>query len=219
MRVIVAGCGRTGSALAARLAVEGHEVRVIDPDPATEARLPHGFRGRFLRGSGFARAVLEDAGTSRADAYVAVTATDNANIVSARVAREDYGVPSVIARVRESSRNDLHQELGIPALSDVRWMVHRVHQALLHRHLTPDAVFGSGETLLVRAGIPRWLEGRPVSAFDVDGEIRVVELTRAGRSMVPAHSTPVREGDDISCVVASTALRRLSDFIGKELGT
>ena len=58
-----------------------------------------------------------------------------------------------------------------------------------------------------------------MSALDVGGEIRVVELTRAGRSMVPAHTTPVREGDDISCVVAATALRPLSDFIGKELGT
>jgi len=90
---------------------------------------------------------------------------------------------------------------------------------LLHRHLTPELTFGNGETLLVRSGLPSYVSGRRLAEFDVDGEIRVVEVTRGGRSLVPAHSTCVEPGDVVTFAVAATALGRLRGFLDKELGT
>ncbi|HEX5566877.1 MAG TPA: TrkA family potassium uptake protein [Streptomyces sp.] len=219
MRVVIAGCGRVGSALALQLAAEGHDVRVIDRAARPRSPLPAGFRGRFHQGSGYSRTALEAAGIEHADAFVAVTSGDNSNIVSARTAKETYRVPIVLARVNDTRRADICRELGIPAIASVRWTVHRIHRMLLHRHLTPEITFGNGETLLVRSRLPAYLTGRRLTDFDVDGEIRVVEVTRAGRSLVPAHSTPAEPGDLVTFAVAATALGRLRGFLDKEIGT
>ncbi|MGW2100053.1 potassium channel family protein [Streptomyces olivaceoviridis] len=219
MRVIIAGCGRVGATLAAQLVAEGHDVRLVDRQARAQQKLPPGFPGAFHVGNGFSRSVLEAAGIAHADAFVAVTSGDNSNIVSARTAKETYRVPIVLARIHDPRRADIYRELGIPTISSVRWAVGRIHQILLHRHLTPELTFGNGETLLVRSRLPSYLTGRQTTEFDVDGEIRVVEITRAGRSLLPAHGVLAEPGDLVTFSVAATALGRLSGFLDKELGT
>ncbi|MEU9135332.1 TrkA family potassium uptake protein [Streptomyces sp. NPDC048404] len=219
MRVVIVGCGQVGSTLATQLVTESHGVCLVDRDPRARRLLPTGFPGAFLVGNGFSRSVLEEAGIVDADALVAVTSGDNSNIVSARTAKEAYRVPVVLARIHDPRRADLCRELGIPAISSVRWAVSRIHQTLLHRHLTAELTFGNGETRLVRSQVPPYLTGRRLSAFDVDGEIRVVEVTRAGRSLLPAHGVCAEPGDLVTFAVAATALGRLRGFLDKELGT
>ncbi|WP_369386550.1 TrkA family potassium uptake protein [Streptomyces sp. CG1] len=219
MRVIIAGCGRVGSTLATQLVTEGHDVRLVDRQPKARRLLPPSFPGAFHVGNGFSRSVLETAGIAHADAFVAVTSGDNSNIVSARTAKETYRVPIVLARIHDPRRADIYQDLGIPTISSVRWAVNRIHQMLLHRHLTPELSFGSGETLVVRSQVPAYLTGRQLTEFDVDGEIRVVEITRAGRSLLPAHGVLAEPGDLVTFAVAATALNRLRGFLDKELGT
>ncbi|MFE9924813.1 potassium channel family protein [Streptomyces sp. NPDC005774] len=219
MRVIIAGCGRAGSLLAAQLATEGHDVRIVDRVAGTRRLLPAGFPGRFHEGNGYSRTVIEAAGIEHADAFVAVTSGDNSNIVSARTAKETYRVPIVLARIYAPRSADICRELGIPTIASVRWTVHEFHQMLLHRHLTPELTFGNGETLLIRSQLPGYLTGRRLTELDVDGEIRVIEVTRAGRSLVPAHNTPAEPGDLVTFAVAATSLGRLRGFLDKELGT
>lgn len=219
MRVIIVGCGRAGSQLAARLATEGHDVRIVDRSARARRLLPPGFPGRFHEGSGFSRSVLEAAGIEHADAFVAVTAGDNSNIVSARTAKETYRVPIVLAHVYASRSAGICRELGIPTVASVRWTVHQIHRMLLHRHLTPELAFGNGETLLIRSQLPGYLTGRRLTELEVDGEIRVIEVTRAGRSRIPAHHTPAEPGDLVTFAVAATSLGRLRGFLDKELGT
>ncbi|MET8946875.1 TrkA family potassium uptake protein [Streptomyces sp. NPDC004542] len=219
MRVVIVGCGQVGSTLAAQLVTEGHDVRLVDRRPKARRLLPPGFPGTFHVGNGFSRPVLEAAGIVHADALVAVTSGDNSNIVSARTAKETYRVPVVLALVHDPSRAAIYQDLGIPTISSVRWAVGRIHQMLLHRHLTSELSFGNGETLLVRSGLPAYVTGRQLTEFDVDGEIRVVEITRAGRSLLPAHGVLAEPGDLVTFAVAATALNRLRGFLDKELGT
>ncbi|MFE0376727.1 NAD-binding protein [Streptomyces inhibens] len=163
---------------------------------ATSGNCRPGFPGHFRAGNEFSRPVLKAESIEEADAFVAVTSSDNTNIVSARTAEETYRVPSVMARIYDPRRADIYRELGIPTVASVRWTVSRIHQMLLHRELSPEFAFGNGETLLVRSPLPPYLNGRRLSEFDVGGEIRVVEVTRAGRSFVPMYSTPA-EPDDL----------------------
>ena len=219
MRLIIAGCGRVGSALAVQLVAEGTDMELIDRTARTRRLLPAGFPGRFHEGNAYSRSVLEAAGIEHADAFVAATSGDNSNIVSARTAKETYRVPVVLARIYDPRRADIYRDLGIPTIASVRWTVHQIHQMLLHRHLTPELTFGNGETLLLRSELPSYFSGRRLAEFDVDGEIRVVEVTRGGRSLVPAHSTRAEPGDLVTFAVAATALGRLRGFLDKELGT
>lgn len=219
MRVVIIGCGRVGSALAIRLAADGHDVRVVDRNPKARRLLPASFPGRYLTGNGYSRGVLGAAGVEQADAFIAVTAGDNSNIVAARTAKEEYRVPIVIARIYDPRRAEIYRELGIPTVASVRWTVERIHQLLAHRYLTPELTFGNGETLLVRSQLPAYLVGRPLSDLDLDGEIRVVEVTRGGRSFVPAHGATAEPDDFVTFAVAAAALGRLRAFLDRELGT
>jgi trk system potassium uptake protein TrkA len=219
MKAIVIGCGRVGSSLAARLSLEEHDVRVVDRDPKARRLLPKNFTGRFIPGNGYNRTVLTGAGVDRVDAFIAVTSGDNTNIVSARTAKDVYRVPVVIARIYDPRRADIYRDLGIPTVASVRWTVERIHQMLEHRHLTAEQSFGNGETLLVRSALPAYLTGRPLAELDLDGEIRVVEVTRGGRSFIPTHAAAAQPDDLVSFAVAATALGRLRTFLDREIGT
>ena len=92
MRVVVMGCGRVGASLSDGLARIGHEVAVIDRDSTAFHRLCPEFPGERVLGMGFDRDVLLRAGIEEAGAFAAVSSGDNSNIISARVARETFGV-------------------------------------------------------------------------------------------------------------------------------
>src|ERR671931_2652379 len=126
------GCGRVGILLTQELSKQGHELTVIDKNPAAFSRLPPGFEARTMVGLGFDREILEEAGIKEADAFLAVSSGDNSNIVSARVAREHYHVPKVIARIYDPRRADIYERLNIPTVASVRWSAQQIQWLLFH---------------------------------------------------------------------------------------
>jgi trk system potassium uptake protein TrkA len=116
MRVVIMGCGRVGSLLAAQLHREGHEVGIIDMSQKSFRRLPDDFRGLAVIGTGIDEDVLRAAGIEGADAFVAVTEGDNRNIMAAQVAREIFGVPEVVARIYDPGREAIYRELGLDTI-------------------------------------------------------------------------------------------------------
>ena len=93
MKIIIMGCGRVGSQIARLMVDEGHEVVVIEQDPIAISRLGPFFKGAVIRGLGFDKQVLLDAGIQQCDAFVAASQSDNANIIAARIARNIFHVP------------------------------------------------------------------------------------------------------------------------------
>ncbi len=214
MHLVVVGCGRSGAAVAARLRSEGEAVSVIDVRADARAHLPDNFSGEFIVGDALHRSVLDAARTSQADALVALSSNDSANIVVARVARDTYRVPHVLGRLHNLEWYPISSQLGLQMVTTVQMTVDRVHRLLRHRRLDPEVVFGNGESLLVRSTLPAYLTGRRVGEFNVEGEIQVVEITRGGHSLLPGGSSTLREGDLVSFIVASRALERLHGFLG-----
>jgi trk system potassium uptake protein TrkA len=160
--------------------------------------------------------VLCAAGIEHADAFIAVTSGDNSNIVAARTAKEYYRVPIVIARIYDPRRADIYRDLGIPTVASVRWTVQRIHRMLAHRDLSPELTFGSGETMLVRSELPAWFAGRQLTELEVDGEVRLVEVTRGSRSFIPTAVEPANPGDRISFIASAAGMRRLHALLDKE---
>ena len=115
------GCGRVGSSLAEQLEDQGHSVAVVDQNPEAFRRLPADFEGRRVTGLGFDRDALTQAGIEDAYAFAAVSSGDNSNIIAARVVRETFGVPNVVARIYDPRRAEVYQRLGIPTVATVRW--------------------------------------------------------------------------------------------------
>jgi trk system potassium uptake protein len=189
MRVVIVGCGRVGAGLAVSLATEGNTVAVVDKDRRAFDRLGEDFGGDTVEGIGFDRDVPEAAGVGRADALVAVTSGDNSNVVTARVARETYRVPRVIARIHDPRRAAIYEQLGIVTVSSTDWALRKVRDYLEHRTLKEEAAFGRGEVSVYRLELPQHLVDTAVSAPAVltwlldsaVGVQDVVTLLRAGR--------------------------------------
>src|SRR6059058_4032540 len=129
------GCGCVGSTIAHSLEAAGHSVAVVDQNASAFRRLGADFRGRQVTGVGFDRDTLIEAGIEEADAFAAVSSGDNSNIISARVARETFGVAHVVARIYDPKRAAVYERLGIPTVATVPWTTDRFLRMLL-----PDGV-------------------------------------------------------------------------------
>ena len=216
MRVVVVGCGRVGAGLATALAERGDTVAVVDKDARAFERLGERFLGHAVEGIGFDRDVLEQAGVARADALVAVTGGDNSNVVAARIARETYKVPRVIARIQDPRRAAIYEELGVVTVATVGWALGKIRDYLEHLPLKEEATFGRGEVALVRLELPQHLVDRSVGDLETGGGVRVISITRRGGALVPQASTALAEGDVVRLSVQHDARARLDALLGEE---
>lgn len=213
MKVIIVGCGRMGSELANQLSQDGHTVTVVDKDPLAFYRLDATFKGRTVEGIGFDSDVLKQAGVERADALAALTSGDNTNIITARVARNVFRVPKVVARMYDPRRAEIYQRLGLQTVSSTSWGVSRAIQLLIHPDLYVVVSLGNGEVELVEFEAPPHWVNRTVNNVNVPGEIMVSAITRQGKTFVPILGTVFQEGDRLAVTVLSTARGRLEDLL------
>jgi trk system potassium uptake protein TrkA len=130
MRVLIVGCGRVGAALAQMMDRDGHEVTVIDINPAAFNRLSSDFRGRMVLGNGIDEDVLRSAGVEQADAFASVTEGDNRNIMAAQIAREVFHVRRVITRVNDPVRTSVYHDLGLETICPTVMGTHMILERL-----------------------------------------------------------------------------------------
>jgi trk system potassium uptake protein len=214
MKVIVMGCGRVGEAISRLLADEGHAVAVIDYDATALERLGPTFRGQRVLGIGFHRPVLLRAGIEQAEAFVATSSSDNANIVAARLARTVFHVPKVVARLFDPRRAEIYRRLGLVTISSTTWGAERIHELLTHGNLDPVFTFGSGEVCVLSVEAPALWVGRTVSQLTVPTEISVAAITRHDKAFIPTLGTALQAQDVLHLAVLAASLERLEGWLG-----
>jgi trk system potassium uptake protein TrkA len=209
VHIVIMGCGRVGGFLTVQLAKAGHSVAVIDKRPEAFDRLPPGFEARTLVGLGFDRGILETAGIRDAGAFVAVTNGDNSNIVAARVAREHYHVPRVIARIYDPQRAQIYERLDIPTVASARWAANQIQFLLFHGKEEIKESFAGGSLIHLQQAVPEHLVGKPVSSVEAEGEIQVVGVDRGGRGFIPVAGSTFQENDVAHFVLRTDATPKL----------
>ncbi len=209
VHVVVVGCGRVGSSLAALAAAEGHSVGVIDKRASAFTNLGPGFPGRAVVGFGFDRDRLMEAGVEEADALAAVTSGDNSNIVVARIARETFGIERVVARIYDPGRAAVYERLGIPTVATVAWATDQALRKLLPDQVRTEWTDPTGKVCVVERALPHSWAGRPLDQLEDPGRWRISVLTRAGRAEVPRSGLVGQEGD---LLVVSVATGEVSAF-------
>lgn len=215
VHVVIMGCGRVGSMVAAELDQSGHEVVVIDQDPGSFRRLGASFGGTTVTGVGFDWDTLVEAGLEHTDAFVAVSSGDNSNIVSARVARESFGVSTVIARIYDPRRAEIYQRLGIPTVATVRWTADRVLRRLLPGGVHEDYRDPSGKVVLAELPVAASWIGRTYAQLEAECGIKVGYVSRFGEGVITTASSVVQEGDIVHALVATSELDRATEAVGR----
>jgi trk system potassium uptake protein len=201
VHIVVMGCGRVGSSLARRLERLGHSVSIIDQNPAAFRRLGPEFTGDQITGIGFDRSTLAAAGIDRAGAFAAVSSGDNSNIISARVSRETFGVPHVVARIYDPKRAEVYERLGIPTVATVPWTTNRLLSVLLGDKHVEDWRDPSGAVALVQVVLHEGWIGRRVGELESASGARVAFVTRFGKGILPTASTVLQDGDQVHVLV------------------
>lgn len=219
MNVIIIGCGRVGGQLSLLLTNEGHQITVIDVNPEALASLGPDFKGRKVAGVGFDQEVLINAGIETADAFVAASSSDNANIIAARIARDHFHVPRVVARLYDLRRAEIYQRLGLLTISPTTRGAERIREFLTHSDLDPILTYGSGEVSLLTFETPDHLVGKMVKHLTVIGEIQVIAITREGQAFIPKAGTDLKGGDYLHLSVLASALDRVRDLLGPGEGS
>ncbi len=214
MKVIVMGCGRVGVQVSLLLTGEGYDVAVIDYDASALDRLGRDFKGRRIKGVGFDRDVLVEAGIEEADGFAATSSSDNANIIAARIARNVFFVPHVVARLFDPRRAEIYRRLGLTTISSSTWGAERICGLLMHSELDPVMMFGSGEASLFYIETPPQLVGNNVRSLNIAGEIQVTAITRQNRAFVPLLGTEFQAGDILHVTVLASSMDRFKTLLG-----
>jgi trk system potassium uptake protein TrkA len=214
MHVVIGGYGRVGRYLARMLEYEGHTVAVVDHDPAVFETLGKDINGSKFVGQIFDRATLEKAGIRKADVFCAVTSGDNSNILGARVAKEYYEVPRVVARIYDPRRAEIYAKFGIPTVASVTWASARLLQLVAHPELRSEYQFGNGEISMLEFEAPATLVGRTVSELGVPGEIDVVCVVRGNAARMPFPELAFEAGDHVFCNVTRESLEKFESLVG-----
>jgi trk system potassium uptake protein TrkA len=220
MFVIIVGGGKTGSQLAAGLLSEGYQVKVIENRTEILARLQQELApDLIINGDGSAPSVLEAAGISQANVLAAVTGEDETNLVVATLARFEYNVQRVIAKINNPRNAWLYTpEMGV----DVA-----INQAsILARLIAEEMSLGDMMTLLkLRKGEFSVVEekvhpaslavGKRLSELDIPSECVIAAILRKGKMVIPRGDTVLQPADEILAVVHASQVTRLAAALAR----
>jgi trk/ktr system potassium uptake protein len=216
VHIVIMGCGRVGAALALQLATRDHTLAVIDQDALAFRRLGENFPGNQVKGVGFDRDTLIEAGIEQAGAFAAVSSGDNSNIIAARVARETFGVHRVVARIYDPKRAEVYERLGIPTVATVPWTSSRLLKSLLGETTSEAWRDPSGAIALVAVSPHEGWVGRSIASFEEATGTRAALFTRFGTGTLPLPSTIIQSGDTLHVLATDenrVALRKIAGTV------
>jgi trk system potassium uptake protein TrkA len=211
VHIVIVGCGRVGSGLGADLTAQGYSVAIIDRNAKAFRRLPVDWPGTTVVGSGFDRDDLEQAGAPGAAALAAVTSGDNSNILTARIARETYGIPNVVARIYDPRRAQIYLRLGIATVATVSWTIEQVRHQLLPSGIEAEWSDPTGGVSLIERRLPERWAGKRLADLSVPGEVTLVAVTRAGTVRLEFADLVGQDGDILHLVATTEALQRFQE--------
>ncbi len=229
MKVIVCGAGQVGFGIARHLAGEGNEVTVVDREASLMQRISDTLDVRPILGHGGHPEVLEQAGAADADVLIAVTASDEVNMVTCQVAKTLFKIPKTIARVRDGNYlsgrwTQLFADNAIP-IDVIISPETEVAESVMRRLALPgafdSAAFLNGEAEMIGVIIE---DDCPVidtplnqlTGLFPDLRAIVVGLRREGKVYVPAFDDTVQPGDETFLVTASSDTERTLKIFGHE---
>jgi trk system potassium uptake protein TrkA len=216
MHIVIGGYGRVGRFLARKLELEGHTVAVIDANHLAFEDDDSELVGARLLGQVFDRRALEEAGIERADVFAAVTSGDNSNIVSARIAKERYQVPRVVARIYDPERAEIYRGLGISTIASVTWAGAQLFDMIAHPDLHTVYTYGNAEMVMVEVAAPQVTVGRRVADLEVEDELRLTAVLRRHAALLPSPELQIEADDVLYINVVQGSADRLAQLLGEE---
>jgi trk system potassium uptake protein TrkA len=217
MRVAIAGAGSVGVSLAKELVDNGHEVLLIDKSPAA-IKVYSVPKAEWLLADACEISALDDAALERCQAVIAATGDDKVNLVLSLLAKTEYGVPRVVARVNHPDNEWLFNESwGVDvAVSTPRLLSALVEEAVSVGDLVRLMTFRQSNANLVELTMPTDapLAGHRVGTIDWPADAALVAILRDGHVIVPSSDDPLEAGDELLFVTSEDVEAELATLLG-----
>jgi len=220
MFVIIVGGGRTGSHLAELLLQEKHTLKIIDDRPPVLERLRAELPAEMIvAGDGSDPAVLEAAGVKRAQVLAAVTGDDDANLVATSLARFEFNIPRVIARVNEPRNAWMFTpEMGVDvALNQADILAKLIAEEMSLGDMMIMLKLRRGKYSLVEEKIYPGARavGQTIQALPLPSNCIISGILRHGELVLPRGVTVLADGDEILALVDEPARTELAKLLGR----
>jgi trk system potassium uptake protein TrkA len=219
MRVAIAGAGAVGRSIAGELLENGHEVLLVDKNPKSISveRVP---TAEWLLADACEISALDEAALQRCNVVIAATGDDKVNLVVSLLAKTEYGVPRVVARVNNPKNEWLFNEAwGVDvAVSTPRLMSALVEEAVSVGDLVRLMRFSQGDANLVEFTLSADTDvvGTRVSDVDWPEDTALVTIIREGRVLVPSGSDTLEGGDELLFVATAEREAALEGLLAGE---
>jgi trk system potassium uptake protein TrkA len=206
MRVVISGGGNVGRHLAEDLSDRGHEVTLIEQDNAVVARarkeLPTAIK--VLLGDACEPYVLEEARLAEADVLVAATGDDEDNLVSSLLAKQEFAVPRVLARVNHSKNEWMfNEQWGVDAaVSPPHILTALVEEAVTVGDVVRLLKLERGRVSLVELTLEdhSTAVGRPMYELRLPVDSAIVAIIRQEHVVIPQPETVLASGDEVMAI-------------------
>lgn len=216
MRVAIAGAGAVGRSIARELLGNGHEVLLVDKDPRAikVERVPD---AEWLLADACEMSSLQEAQLNRCDVVIAASGDDKVNLVVSLLAKTEFAVPRVVARVNHPGNEGLFNESwGVDvAVSTPRLLSALVEEAVTVGDLVRLFSFKHGEANLVELTLPGDSPqiGKRVGDISWPSDTALVAIIRQNRVLVPTKDDPLEALDELMFVAAPEQETRLEDLL------
>ena len=225
LSIIIVGCGKVGHTLTEQLVCEGHDITIVDTNERVIRDTTEIFDVMGIRGNGASLSVLEEAGVGKADLVIAVTGSDELNLLCCTIAKKTGNGIAAIARVRNPDYSEelayLRAQLGLSMIINPELEAAREIARILSRPqaLTVSA-FAKGHAEMMRFKIPSGsaLCGRRIMELDsiFSFGYLVCAVERAGRAYIPGGPFELCEGDDITILCSTRDSHKVFESLGME---
>ncbi len=215
MRVVIAGSGRVGRSLARRLSDEAHDVTVVDHDPSRLAALGRSFNGTVIQGEAFDVDTLRQAGIELADVFLAVTDSDNVNLMATEIAKAVFEVPRAIARLYDEAREESYHALNIHHVTATKLIANVIFEQIIEEEFTYHLTFPSGDVEVVEFRLGEAADGKAVSDLEIDYELRIAAVRRGEVTVIPRDETKLQSGDLVVAAAREGVSSRIHRYLAK----
>ncbi len=214
MKIVIIGGGSVGFYLTKALLEHDHELSVIETDPAACARIANELDLPVIQGDGTTVEALRDAKCGEANALIAVTGQDEANLIACQLAKLEFHVPRTVAKVNNPKNAGIMSRLGVDiTVSSIdyisRMLEREVDSAAIRHVISLDQGKSSISEILLPKGCP--FDGKALADIRLPEQSVIVTVERNGETIIPRGKTKIHAGDKLLIVAKNEALHAVKE--------
>ncbi|WP_444659181.1 potassium channel family protein [Caproiciproducens sp. R2] len=219
MRIVIVGGGKLGHQIARNMLERKYSVKLIEKDKLKCMRLANELDVEVICGDGTEIEVLDEAGTKNADCVIAVTGSDQDNLVASQLARKEFQAAKVIARANDPRNLAALRKLGADiAVSSTEIITNLIEQEVDVSKMHLLATLNKGKAGICAITLPRdtALDGVQLKDITLPQGSLIISVVRGDSMMIPNGFTVIHANDEIVAVCENKSQKELIKILGAQ---